>query len=589
MRLTKTMCPHCIKQGGEWYPPEAWKTVQAAVKAAIEEAKPYDLELPFITAKGRHIWVRTQGFPVQVDGKVTKIEGTFQDITEQKYRDMETKLITDSLGIGVWKFDPLTNQLEWDRSMYTLYGLDPKEFSGAYSAWENALTPEAKAAAVEELQLALKGEKDFNTTFEIQLKSGEKRYISARATVMRNENKEPIKMYGVNWDVTEEKKSKLELKSAFEHLEIYKAVLDNANDFIGIADQDMNPTYLNPSGRKMVGLSIEQDITKLAIAECYPEELRNTVVATIASDLKTKGIWSGETEFRNFVTNERIAVSDVHFSVKDPKTQSVLGYATITRDIRMEKKRQKESEELSRQLDLERLKSVQTAKLASLGEMSAGIAHEINNPLAIVSGAVNQIIKYANDPEKLSEKIETIKKAVGRISKIVVGLKKFSRSSAGKNIYKTHNLSNIIEETLILTSVKAKQNSTIVHKELKSQSEILCDEVEIEQVLINLINNAVDAVKECKDKWVKIELFDENNSVVLRVSDSGPGIPDSISQKIFEPFFTTKAVGQGTGLGLSISKGILEEHGASLQLMKNSPNTCFEIRFKRAGVIRAAA
>jgi signal transduction histidine kinase len=111
--------------------------------------------------------------------------------------------------------------------------------------------------------------------------------------------------------------------------------------------------------------------------------------------------------------------------------------------------------------------------------------------------------------------------------------------------------------------------------------------VEIEQVVINLINNAIDAVKERAEKWVKVEVLDDDQSVVFRVTDSGLGISEAVQNKIFDPFFTTKPVGEGTGLGLSITKGILDQHKATIAIVPHVPNTCFEIRFQKVSVASA--
>jgi C4-dicarboxylate-specific signal transduction histidine kinase len=108
---------------------------------------------------------------------------------------------------------------------------------------------------------------------------------------------------------------------------------------------------------------------------------------------------------------------------------------------------------------------------------------------------------------------------------------------------------------------------------------IHCNEIEVEQVIVNLINNALDAIKTKIDKWIKISIYEEANQVVLRVMDSGKGIPEEVRQNLFDPFFTTKQTGEGTGLGLSISKGIIDEHKATITVLDNCPNTCFEIRF----------
>jgi PAS domain S-box-containing protein len=230
-------------------------------------------------------------------------------------------------------------------------------------------------------------------------------------------------------------------------------------------------------------------------------------------------------------------------------------------------------------LQLEKAKTIQNAKLASLGEMSAGIAHEINNPLAIIAGTVQSLPKFLSDPEKLRKKIEIIEKSAERIAKIVNGLRKFSRTSDRPD-RKHCRIDRIIEETLIMTAAKAHRHLTQVEVLGSEEAWILCDEIEIEQVLINLINNAIDAVKTSDQRWVQISLKKEASMTVVLVRDSGKGLPKEVKERLFQPFFTTKPVGEGTGLGLSIARGILKEHDASLMLLEDDPHTCFEIRFQ---------
>ncbi len=238
------------------------------------------------------------------------------------------------------------------------------------------------------------------------------------------------------------------------------------------------------------------------------------------------------------------------------------------------------SEELIKE---ERAKALQNAKLASLGEMSAGIAHEINNPLAIISGATWILPKVIDDPLKVESTLKSIEKATERIAKIVGALKKFSRSEE-KSKHDVYSLSSIIKESMVLTSGKSSRSLTGVDFSASSEGLILCDEIEIEQVLINLINNGIDAIKDLKEKWIKISLFEEEKFVVIRVKDSGFGISENIQKKLFQPFFTTKIIGEGTGLGLSIVKGILDEHKATIEVLANQENTCFEIKFPKAEV-----
>ncbi len=241
-------------------------------------------------------------------------------------------------------------------------------------------------------------------------------------------------------------------------------------------------------------------------------------------------------------------------------------------------------EDLLHQLNLERVRLVHAEKLASLGEVSAGVAHEIQNPLAIITGMTNLLGKYKNDPEKFSHKISQINNAAVRINKIVSGLKRFARLN-NESFRKLQMIKNILNDLNTLVDVKAKYNSTAIILNINTESQIICDSIEIEQVLINLINNGIDAVKLHNPKWVKVEAFDDTMDVVIRVTDAGQGIPEMIIDKLFDPFFTTKVVGEGTGLGLSISQGIIKDHGGDLIYNKNFPNTCFEIRLPIANAM----
>jgi len=230
---------------------------------------------------------------------------------------------------------------------------------------------------------------------------------------------------------------------------------------------------------------------------------------------------------------------------------------------------------------LERQKSIQNSKLAALGELAAGIAHEINNPLAIIHGSVQLMPRYLEDSEKLIKKIDDINNSSKRISHIVKSLQKFSRTSDGKQ-FSLHCLKDIVDEAVTLTGNKSKRHSTSISVDCNAEMIIICNEIEIEQVIINLINNAIDAIKHLPERWISIDIFEKNTCVVFKITDSGSGIPEEVSDKLFDPFFTTKNVGDGTGLGLSIAKGILDEHNATIAVEQNSPHTCFTIEFQKS-------
>jgi signal transduction histidine kinase len=235
-------------------------------------------------------------------------------------------------------------------------------------------------------------------------------------------------------------------------------------------------------------------------------------------------------------------------------------------------------------LEEERARSIQSAKLASLGEMAGGIAHEINNPLAIISSTM-QFLRKSVQKKKLTDEIiidaiDTIDATVVRTSKIITGLRTVSHHSdtfSKRDIVARH----IFDDVLGLCSERFKNHGVEILLNLEGEEFdglISCDRVQLSQVLINLLGNAFDAIQGLENKWIKLELLRDNDFDLIRVSDSGTGIPEEIIEKIFNPFFTSKDVGKGTGLGLSISKSIMAKHNGSIELDQTSEHTCFVIR-----------
>jgi signal transduction histidine kinase len=250
---------------------------------------------------------------------------------------------------------------------------------------------------------------------------------------------------------------------------------------------------------------------------------------------------------------------------------------------------------LAKELITAQEQQIKSAKFSVLGEMSAGIAHEINNPLAIISGNTEiikqEITKQNFDQNKVLILLTKIDSTIQRIAKIVKGLKTFSRSNA-QDPKEYFSITNCMQDTLDLCSEKLKNHGVSLSIENFPQSDMFHihgHSVQISQVILNLINNSFDAISHKEEKWIKI-LFDQDSSYCyIRIIDSGTGIPEHIQQNLMQPFFTTKEVGKGTGLGLSISKGIMENHQGELYYDKSSHHTAFIIKLPKAKNQQAAA
>ena len=231
--------------------------------------------------------------------------------------------------------------------------------------------------------------------------------------------------------------------------------------------------------------------------------------------------------------------------------------------------------------------STQSAKLAALGEMAGGIAHEINNPLAILYGKVTQLEKRFSqddlDSEKLAEGLEKLRVTTERIDKVVKGLMAFSRESSTQKM-EPFLVSMAVEDTLSFVTEKLKSNGVRLELDIEAGIKAFGNKSSVEQVLLNLINNSFYAIKDQEEPWIRIIGRGQEceEGIKISVIDSGGGIDKEAREKIFNPFYTSKPVGKGTGLGLSISKTLIEDQEGSLKYEEESNNTQFDICLKSA-------
>lgn len=271
-----------------------------------------------------------------------------------------------------------------------------------------------------------------------------------------------------------------------------------------------------------------------------------------------------------------LAVNQAKFVVILAVLAFALGMAFLYERIR------KSELEARRLLEFERAFGLRNAKLASLGEMAAGLAHEINNPLTIVGGTVRALPKFANDPKKLHEKTQVVIEACDRIARIISSLKKFARIT-GEKTFEVCLVKNVLEEVVLGAKEHAGQMGVRLEVECVQKVSIYCDAPEIVQALVNVVNNGIEASTYSKSKCVHISVSSDSGNVDISIWDSGAGISPEIEDKIFEPFVSTKRGGHGPGLGLSVVKGILDDHGGRIDVMDSgAQGTLFRLRLPSA-------
>ena len=321
-----------------------------------------------------------------------------------------------------------------------------------------------------------------------------------------------------------------------------------------------------------------------------------------ASMLRT-GYWEGELVHRT-KEGRQIIVNSSWVLHKD-KTGQRLRVIETNADITALKDAEAKAQELNRVLERQNadltlakaLIEAQTqkiaiaAKMSALGEMAGGMAHEINNPMGIIHARASDLMEVAAENDTVPASVvlatmEKIRNTASRVTKITTGLRKFARETRGDPATQT-GVQEILEETLPFCMERLKQNSVELRMApVDTSLRIDCRPTEISQVILNLLNNAVDAVQPLSEKWVELQVRNAGKDVEISVTDSGRGVPEKIRDKMGQPFFTTKQVGQGTGLGLSISKGIVEAHGGHLNLDAECEHTKFVVTLPKAVTVK---
>jgi signal transduction histidine kinase len=223
---------------------------------------------------------------------------------------------------------------------------------------------------------------------------------------------------------------------------------------------------------------------------------------------------------------------------------------------------------------------IQTEKLTSLGLLAAGVAHEVNTPLAVISNYVQMLAKQLPSGDPRHQLIEKVVKQTFRASEIVNNLLNFSRTGALE--FTEVNLNSVVEETLSLIAHPLKTAHVRVTRNLQQElPPVLGSNNKLQQVFLNLFMNARDAMP--AGGMVEVRTASNNGTVEIEITDTGSGIPRENLHRIFDPFFTTKSSGRGTGLGLSVSYGIIKEHSGKVDV-RSTPDkgTSFRLEFPAA-------
>ena len=232
---------------------------------------------------------------------------------------------------------------------------------------------------------------------------------------------------------------------------------------------------------------------------------------------------------------------------------------------------------------------VTSSRFSALGEMAASITHEVNNPLGVILGRAEMLeeMLHSDDLNKESFKkaVDKILVTARRIEKIVKSMRNFAFQEPDSDPLESVPIKNIFEDVLDLTEGRLRSHGIELKKESLSHISpywtVECRPIQVAQILVNLINNAHDAILSHKTPWIDIQIKENKEAFEILIVDSGLGIPPESQVEIFKPFYTSKKQNYGTGLGLSISQNLAVKNGGSLTYDASQENTTFSLRLKK--------
>jgi PAS domain S-box-containing protein len=480
---------------------------------------------------------------------------------------------------GLWDWNIVTGEVYFSPRFITMLGYKPMELEGHVKTWENLVHPDDKSKVMHALDEHLKGHTPYyETEHRLKTKDGDWKWILDRGKVLkRDESGKPLRATGTHTDITLRKKAEEELQQHRDHLEelvdgrtkeIQKAnlalekskstfanLISNLNGMVYHCknDKDWTMDFVSDGSIELTGYRPE-DFTRGTIKfnEIMHPEDRDRAWDEVQQSLEMK---------KPYMLNYKIMTSkgDLKYVrakgrgiwLENGELEGLQGFIfDITDEVTTQNALIKTKEQIAH-----------ADKLATLGKLVGSVAHEFNNPLYGVIGLIDNL-EDASTPEERKSFTQVAKKECWRMADMIKNLQNFYKPSEG--VPSSVDMNKLVEEVLLIIGKGLKQKHIKVTKNYNENIDTFeAVEDQIKQVIINLLQNASDSISEASRKEVVLITDQNENHVILKIQDTGVGIPEENMKTLFDPFFTTKGV-KGTGLGLSVSYGIVKKHGGEI-------------------------
>ena len=364
-------------------------------------------------------------------------------------------------------------------------------------------------------------------------------------------------------EITERKQAEKALRIADNN---FRNLINKNNDGMVVIDQQGIILFANPAAQ--------------VLWERKEEELMGQMFGFLLEEGET-------TELEIVRRNGPPAI--VEMSVAKVDWGKKVSYVASLRDITDRKQAENDLRKAYNKLEKQTLLLAQSERMSAIGTLVAGVAHELNNPMMSILHFIDYCLKHTTEVDRRRPILKDIKEETERCVEIVQNLLTFSHmEKEGEEEFKELDCSAVIDRVLKLLTYRVEKNDVIVKKpSAEEMPTIRMKENKIQQVFLNLFNNALDAMMDCENKEIRIEIHNIGEFYEITFADTGCGIPRKDIQRIFDPFYTTKPVGKGTGLGLSICQSIVEDHGGMISCESEpGKGTQFKISMPKDKIIQ---
>jgi PAS domain S-box-containing protein len=480
-------------------------------------------------------------------------ENSERQRTEEALRQSEERLrlALEGTSDGIWDWNLRTGQVYFSPRYYTMMGYDPDEFPGNYESWRALLHPDDVEPSERAVQRAIAEHSLFAIEFRFKAKNGKWRWLLGRGKVAESDKQgKAVRIAGSHTDITERKRAE-------EGLRKYELIVSTSQDLMALVSRDYIYEAVNESLLKAHKRPREEVVGR-TVAEVMGENVFREKIQP-----RFDQAFSGQTvhyQEQFELTGLGRRIMDITYFPMFDQTGQVEGVVLNSRDITTTRK-------LEEQL-------IHSQKIESIGTLAGGVAHEINNPINGIMNYAQLILDRMEKENPATELAREILDETRRIARIVKNLLTFARRE--KQSHSPAQLADIVSSVLSLIQTVMRHDQIALELAIPEDlPKIKCRSQQIQQVLMNLMTNARDALNErypgyssAKKLRVSAELIQRQGRKFIRttVEDSGSGIPSEILDRIFDPFFTTKPKETGTGLGLSISYGIVKDHNGELSV-----------------------